>query len=1279
VYGARMEGIAIIGMAARFPGAQTIEAFWRNLCAGRESISFFSSEELAAAGVDPALARAPRYVPATGMLEDVDLFDAAFFGFAPREAELMDPQHRLLLECAWEALERAGHAASRYRGRIGVYAGAGMSEYLLCNILSGGPPDWMALYQIMIGSGASPLTTQISYKLNLRGPSVAINTACSTSLVAIHLACQSLLNVECDMALAGGVRVQVPQKAGHLYVEGHILSPDGHCRAFDERAQGVVGGSGVGLVVLKRLEDALADGDIIHAVIKGSAINNDGSAKIGYAAPSVDGQAAVISEAQAIADIKPGTFGYIEAHGTGTALGDPIEVAALNQVFTESGAWRRDSCALGSVKTNIGHLDAAAGVAGLIKTTLALEHGKIPPSLHFERPNPRIDFEGGPFYVNASLSDWPASSEPRRAGVSSLGIGGTNAHVVLEEAPAAEPSGPSRSNHVVLLSAKTESALEAATGRLAEHLVSRPDQSLADVAYTLQVGREAFEHRQIMVCQDLDDAAAALGRRDPARLFRGQARERPRVRFMFPGQGAQHVNMARELYESEPSFRADIGRCSALLAPLLGLSLADVLYPAAETSGDLLNETRIAQPALFTVEYALARLWMSWGVQPDAMIGHSIGEYVAACLSDVLSLEDALPLVAARGAMMQRLPRGAMLAVSLPEGEIAPLLGSDCAVAAYNAPSSSVISGPISAIDELSRSLGERGITCSRLRTSHAFHSKMMEPILGAFAEEVKKARRRAPRIPYISNLTGSFIEASDTTSVRYWAAQLREPVRFAEGIQRLLDDPGAILLEVGPGITLSTLARQHPAAKGRVVFSSLRNVKAERSDASLMLETLGRLWVEGVPVDWQGFHAPARRRRVVLPTYPFERKRFWIEPTRTGRPPNAVLSAPAVQEPHESAQREQEQRPRGMATHVSPRDASEQAVAEIMARALGIEQPGIHDDFFALGGSSLLAVQVTAKLREVLQVELTSHDLLRAPTIAGLSMIIKASRERGEASAAMSQRTSELVEIKPGVRTRRPLFLVHPAGGHVYFYQALARALTPEQPVFGFQARGIAAGTRPSTSIEEMASRYVGLLREVQPTGPYLLGGASLGGAVAYEMAQKLADAGERTALLALLDTPGRGQWPARLQDQAEILVYLADIVAPGHSLSLESLRQLDDDEQIRRALIYMRRSGLVPEEIDYDEARRLLTVFAANMKALFDYTPQPYPGQMVFFRARERRAQYDPPNPELAWLDLATGGTTFHIVPGDHISMNAEPHVRIVADWLQKYVDAAQRPPTT
>nr|AGH69824.1 polyketide synthase [Nostoc sp. 'Peltigera membranacea cyanobiont'] len=877
--------IAIIGMAGRFPGAKNVDAFWQNIRNGVESISFFTNEELVSAGIDSKVLNDPNYIKASAVIEDIELFDAAFFGFTPTEVEITDPQHRLFLECVWEALENAGYDSETYSGRIGIFGGVAVSTYLLSNLYShSNLLESVDNFQISIGNDKDHLSTQISYKLNLKGPSINVQTTCSTSLVAVHLACQSLLNGESDIVLAGGVAIKVPQKVGYQYQQGGINSPDGHCRAFDADAQGTVFGNGLGVVVLKRLEDAIADGDFIHAVIKGSAVNNDGSLKVGYTAPSLEGQKEVILEALALAGVEPDTITYIETHGTGTPLGDPIEIAALTQAFRASTN-KKGFCAIASVKTNIGHLNTAAGVTGLIKTVQALKDKQIPPSLHFQQPNPQIDFANSPFYVNTKLSEWNSNGTPRRAGVSSFGIGGTNAHVVLEEAPVVAPASDSRPWQLLLLSAKTSTALETTTANLAAYFQQHPDIILPDVAYTLQVGRRAFDRRRMIVCRDLDDAVKALTTLDPEKVFTHYQKPHHRpVIFMFSGQGAQYVNMGRELYEEEATFRKYVDICAQILQPLLNLDIRQILFPKEqeiEVARQQLQETAITQPALFVIEYALAQLWMQWGVQPMAMIGHSIGEYVAATIAGVFSLEDALIVVAKRGKLMQQLPQGSMLAIALPLTDVQFLLDAQPLVelAAINSPSACVVSGTVEAIATFQNQLSSKGIESRLLHTSHGFHSLMMQPMLEAFVQAVNKVKLNPPQIRFISNLTGSWITDEQATSPNYWSQHLRQTVQFSAGISQLLEQFEGVFLEVGPGRTLSTLTTQHlkPDAK-QLVLTCLRHAKEQQSDVSFLLQTLGRVWLAGVEIDWSGFYTHERRHRLPLPTYPFERQRYWID-----------------------------------------------------------------------------------------------------------------------------------------------------------------------------------------------------------------------------------------------------------------------------------------------------------------------------------------------------------------------------------------------------------------
>lgn len=870
--------IAIVGMAGRFPGARNTVEFWRNLRDGVESIRDLKEDELLAAGATAEDLADPDYVRRAAVLDDVPLFDASFFGFSPRDASIMDPQHRHFLECAWEALEDAAHPPQQFSGSIGVFAGSGMNSYLIHNLLANRRLLGSAgLFQLkQTGNDKDVLATRVSYQLDLRGPSINVQTACSTSLVAVHMACQSLLNFECDMALAGGVTIEIPHGLGYVYREGEILARDGHCRSFDASSSGTVFSSGLGIVVLRRLEDALADHDYIRAVILGSAINNDGARKVGYLAPSVEGQSEVIREALEYAGVPASSISYVETHGTGTRVGDPIEVRALTQAFADSGA--RGTTAIGSLKSNVGHLDAAAGVSGLIKTTLAIEHAQIPASLHFEKINPHIELEGSPFYVNSKLADWPTAATPRRAGVTSLGIGGTNAHVILEEAPAVSLRRQQKPYEILTVSAKTEGAADQAFANLAAHLREHPELNLADAAFTCQLGRTAFPHRRAVVVENTRESIAALAGLDRKKLIAGIAGRTAPV-FLFSGQGSQYVNMGRELYENETVFREALDQCAKHLREPLGIDLVAALYPTdaeKDACAERLNQTWLTQPALFAVEYSLAQWWISLGVEPTAMAGHSIGEYAAACLAGVFSLEDALAIVAARGRLIFELPTGAMLAVPLAPSEI--LVNGVLSVAAVNNPAMCVISGPTDAIASYEESLAKQSVAARRLFTSHAFHSAMMEPILGTFEERLRGIKLCAPRIPYLSNVTGTWIKAEEATDPAYWARHVRSTVRFSDNLAELFSVPERVFIEAGPGNVLTTLARQQGGPSARA-FASLPHPRENVSALRCAMGTLGRVWTLGVEVNWSKLHAADSVQRASLPTYPFERQKFWIEP----------------------------------------------------------------------------------------------------------------------------------------------------------------------------------------------------------------------------------------------------------------------------------------------------------------------------------------------------------------------------------------------------------------
>lgn len=890
------EGIAIVGMSGRFPGAKNVDEFWRNIKNGVESITHFSSDELEISDPTEHDKDAGDYVCAKGMLDDIDMFDARFFGYLPREAEVMDPQHRVFLEICWEAMENAGYDARRYPGSVGVYGGCYMDTYLLWNLCSDENFRERLVESIQVGSLQTELgndkdylATRVAYKLGLRGPAMTLQTACSTSLVAIATACQSIEAYQCDMALAGGVTIILPQKKGYFYKEGGMLSPDGHCRTFDANAAGTVFSHGAAVVLLKRVEDAIADGDTIYGVIRGYATNNDGGDKVSYTAPSVEGQAEVISLALGMADIDARSIGYVEAHGTATPLGDPIEVAGLTTAYrtmTDDNQY----CAIGSVKANLGHLDVASGAIGLIKTSLSLQEKILPPMINFKSPNPKIDFENSPFFVNTKLQIWTASEWPRRAGVSSFGVGGTNAHVVVEEPPVFTADNNSRKSELLLLSARSKEALAAQAEQMAAHLEGDTETPLADIAYTLQIGRREFEHRRAISVSGREDAVVKLRTAAVPGTAGVAVSTNPEYVFMFPGQGAQYPGMARALYESEAVYRDTIDAIATTLIgiPEFGIDIRRYLLWSEEQPENRealateLAQTKISQPAIFAVEVAIARLFQSWGVTPAAAIGHSVGEFASAVIAGVFTLADATELVAARGRLMQAQPTGRMLAVMAPRDQVDPLLPNEVSVAAINAPGATVVSGPAAAIADFEKKLEAADLVAKPLKTSHAFHSRMMADARAPLEALVNDMQRSPASIEIISTERGDVVDAELFCNPTYWGEQLMNPVLFADAVGvAAAQNPHRIFIEVGPGQTLSALSKQTLTDDSkRVVTPTLGPVSAPGCDVENALAAIGRIWVAGGSPDWSALRV-GTRRRVPLPTYPFERKRHWVEPTR--------------------------------------------------------------------------------------------------------------------------------------------------------------------------------------------------------------------------------------------------------------------------------------------------------------------------------------------------------------------------------------------------------------
>jgi amino acid adenylation domain-containing protein len=995
--------IAIIGMTGRFPGANSVEEFWTNLAGGVESITFFDREQLDTFERETA-GRSENYVAARPILNDADKFDAAFFGIYPKEAAHMDPQHRVFLECAWEVLERAGYDPAHTTQSVGVFAGCSMNTYFMRNLATGREflEDFTGSYQVgnyvtMLGNDKDFLPTRVSYKLNLRGPSMTVQTACSTSLVAICQAAQSLLTGGCDMALAGAVSITFPQHRGYVPQEGGLASLDGHCRPFDRAASGTVFGSGSAVVLLKRLEDAVADGDQVLAVIRGFAINNDGSVKVGYTAPSVDGQAQVIQRAQKMAGVSAESITYLEAHGTGTPLGDPIEVAGLNKAFRTSTS-ETSFCSLGTAKANVGHLDVAAGGVGLIKTVLQIQNRAIPRLLHFEEPNPHLELANSPFYFSRKLEPWQANGSPLRAGVSAFGVGGTNAHLVVEEPPQLTASDAGREHQLLVWSAKTPAALSELTQSLASHLSSNPDLNFADAAWTLQTGRSRHHLRRALVAASAQEAAEMLGAGESSAIARQHKPfENPSVVFCFPGQGVQSIGMGRRLYDSEPVFREALDRCSELLESALGARLVDVIYPAeaGPEAQTRLNQTLYAQPAIFAFEYALAQLWMSWGIRPVAMVGHSVGEYVAACLAGVFSLEDALRLIGARCRLMQDLPRGSMLAVRKDEATVAQLIAGqpELDLAAVNSPQLCVVSGPDAAIDSFIQKLDAEKVVSRRLATSHAFHSRMVEPALAPFAEVVRTIKFAEPSIPYVSTLTGKWITLGEVSRPEYWTNQLRRTVRFADAVREILTTPERIMLEVGPAETLVPLIRQIAGAAPTAALSSLGSARDNTPDDKAALSALGSLWTLGANPDWNAFHAGYRRKRVLLPTYPFERHRHWVDaPASKAAQPQLTAPAtpPSLSFDHIQASVPPAEVPI-MATPASaaPNDTMLTELKALITDLSGTELADAEPDasFLELGFDSLFLTQLTQGIQSKFRVKLTFRQIMESyPTLGSLA-----------------------------------------------------------------------------------------------------------------------------------------------------------------------------------------------------------------------------------------------------------------------------------------------------
>ncbi|MER9209683.1 amino acid adenylation domain-containing protein [Mesorhizobium sp. M0771] len=1275
------DAAAIIGMAGRFPGAENVDQFWNNLIDGTESIEDLDEQTLREAGVDPSTYGRPNYVRREAIISGIDLFDAAFFGISPKEAAWMDPQQRSLLETAYQALDHAGYGSRETAdGRVGVFAGVGASHYLAEREAGRDLLDSEKL-QIRILNGQDFTGTRIAYKLNLTGPCVSVQTACSTSLVAVHLACQSLRSYECDMALAGGASISLPHGKGYLHQQGHILSPDGHCRAFDAKAQGTVRGSGAAVVVLKRLSDARRDGDYIWAVIKGTAINNDGAAKIGFTAPSAEGQAAVIQAALSAAEVSADTIGYVEAHGTGTYLGDPIEISGLTKAFRSHTA-RKQFCAVGSVKANVGHLDAAAGVTGLIKVATMLNRGVIPASLHFDKPNPNIDFKESPVFVTKTCTAWPKGGTPRRGGVSSFGIGGTNAHAILEEAPArTDEQGGSRL-HVFPVSAASRPALTEMLRQLAGFM-RRDDiqHSAANIAYTLQKGRAALSYRTNFVGSDLGELADQL---DQAALNAGTSGEASssehRIVFMFSGQGGQQIRMGRELYEEEPVFRNAIDECANWLDELAHIDFRPLLYCEGKSHGELEPELEtVIQPVIFATQYAMTKLFMSWGVFPAAVIGHSIGEYAAAHFAGIISLPDAIRLTLIRGQLTSRVPAGGIIAVSLSPEELQPYWNERLSLAAINGPRHCVVSGASSEIAAFQKQLQVNCIASKQIRASHAVHSSLLDPILQEFMIHAEKVELRAPQVPFMSTVLGDWLEPDVQLDGSYWLRNLRETVQFHQAFDQLVQSGHEFFIEVGPGAALTGHSKRSKSKvnlRSPIAFAALPGVDHGQGDRLRLLQTLGKLWTFGVRIDWSGLHDHKPPQRTPLPPYPFDRKRYWLDPVVTKeQEQNADSNQPDIAVASVDRPTGNEGARSPAVVEMSVEVALDSQIAAVYRDILGLDEVALTDSFFDLGGDSLSALSVIDRIEQLTGERWAVSLLLEHQTPRGLATALSKTRR--------SARPNALVPIQTG-GSRTPLFCPHPFGGHVLLYTPLAKALGTEQPLFGLQARGLDGEAGPHLSIPEMAREYVEAIKSVQPRGPYQLVGLSMGGSIAWEMGCQLRDAGDEVAIVGLLDAKalhkdeehtsdryhrllGDRRIPDWLSEQAVTL----SVLFPALKKDWRKLKSIKRECQVTALLDLGMQAGNVPE-MGETQLNNILAVAEANKIALREYTPRFNDSRSVLFAARKGlRTSTNEPDGDLGWKQFARARLEIHEVPGDHYTMVAPPHVRVLATKLKDYLN--------
>lgn len=977
--------VAIIGMAGRFPKAKNIEEYWNNLMEGKECVTFFSEEELRETGIDDLTLHDSSYVKARPYIEDIECFDAEFFKVNSREATIMDPQHRLFMQVAWESLEDAGYIPTNYDGKIGIFAGCDTNTYLLNNVILSEPDivreDPLAIKM----EDKDYLCTRTAYRLNLTGPSVMTQSACSSATIAVHLASESILSGECDMALAGAVSLTLPVKSGYFYREGGVVSQDGHVRVFDSQSSGTVYGDGLGVVVLKRLSDAIEDKDHIYAVIKGVASNNDGGDRIGFTAPSLQGQADVIQGALDAAGVEPDSIGYIETHGTGTKLGDSIEIAALIEAYKE-GTREEGTCPIGSVKPNIGHTSTASGMASLIKVALALEKEIIPPTIHYQETNPEINFSNTPFYVNTKVKEWRREGSPRRAALSAFGLGGSNTHMILEEAPMRIVAKETKRSHVFMLSAKNEEVLKEYELRLANYIKKNTEAGFEDIAHTLQKGRMQFSCRCAVVAKNTDELIKGLYTKS-TNYVNGNKQGAKHYVLMFPGIGEEYEGIIRGLYESITPFRKYLDCCHEIIQKQLDWDMYSFLFSERSSEQKVLNikeerklEFKYAYVMVFSIEYSIAKLLEEFGVIADIYIGYSIGEYVAACLSEVFDLEDAISLLYSRGALIDELPEGAMLSVMLPHSDVEKILGNNLSLAAIEAPHISVVSGECDAIMNLEREFKAQGIAAKRVPTDRAFHSYQMNSTVSKFKKIVEGVRRNPPKKRFISNITGNFITDEEAMSADYWSRHLILPVQFSAGVQTLLEED-AIWIEAGAGNSLSVFAMQHSARLRGKTVQTIRTYYNKTADDDYFLMALAKLWCCGANIHWKIWNDRQKYNKVPLPTYPFQKNKYWMEPAQ-----NYFLHMTSGKNNNQANEKIDLEREGIKTDYVEAGSNTQKEILKIWESVLGIQRIGMEDNFFELGGNSLLAVKILYSIKKEFSVDISMEVFYNNPIIGYLA-----------------------------------------------------------------------------------------------------------------------------------------------------------------------------------------------------------------------------------------------------------------------------------------------------